>query len=624
MSNIVFDIESNGFLDTMDTIWCVAIKIDDKPTVCYGLRVLRNCVGTLEEAWDILRGNRIIGHNIIGFDIPAIKKITGIDLWETCEVFDTLIASKLKYPNILLIDSNNKRIPSNLRGKHGLKAWGYRVRSHKGTFGEAEDAWDALTEDMVTYCIQDVDLNKAVYEKVKDVPTKAIDLEQSFARIIQRQVAFGWYFDRDKAIDLHVELIEELEEAKAHLFSVFKPLPTWTPRNEAKEFKVNGENTKAWLHNQELGCMYDDDMNYGYYRDVTFNPNSGQHIVRWVEHLFGKQKWVRNEPTDSCPEGSPKTGAEDIMRLFEKYEWAKPLTHYFEVSKLLGMVAEGKNAWLKLVQEDGRIHGGVDTLGAITRRCTHSKPNVAQCPSNRAYKGHECRELFTVPKGKKLVGCDADGLELRTLSHYMARYDNGAYADAVDKGDKSNGTDIHTLNQQGAGLPTRDDAKTFIYAFLYGAGDGKIGEIVDGTAKEGKALKAKFLKRIPAIAQLGDAVKDVVKSRGSLNAIDGNKHYIRSPHSALNVLLQGCGALVMKYYNVAADRNFQKRGWIPGIHYEQVGSIHDECQWEVDEGIAEEFARMAETSFDDVTEELSFRIPIRGSADIGDSWAETH
>ncbi len=623
MSKLVFDIESNGFLDTMDTIWCIAIKEDDKPTECYGLRVLSNCVGTIEQGLERLKGNYLIGHNIISFDLPAIKKVYGLDLWETCEVFDTLIASKLKYPNLPLIDSNNKKMPPKLRGRHGLKAWGYRVKNNKGTFGEQEEAWDALTESMVDYCIQDVDLNYDVYKRLQGVPEAALSLEQDFARVIQRQIAHGWYFDLKKAQALHVELIEELETARDSLFNVFKPLPTWVPRNVPKEFKLNGENTVAWLNAMALGCVYNDDMEFGYYKDVEFNPNSGHHIVRWVEHLFGKQPWTRNAPTDACPEGTPKTGADEILRLFKDMPWAEPLTHYFEVNKLLAMLAEGDNAWLKLVKDDSRIHGGVDTLGAVTRRCTHSKPNVAQCPSNRAYKGHESRELFTVPRGKKLVGCDADGLELRTLSHYLANYDEGAYADAVDKGDKDNGTDIHTLNQKGAGLPTRDAAKTFIYAFLYGAGDGKIGEIVDGTAKEGKALKAKFFKQIPAIKQLVEAVKGAVERKGTLNAIDGNKHYIRSPHSALNVLLQGCGALVMKYYLVALDNNLQKEFKV-GIDYEFVGNIHDEVQIEVDEDKAERVAEICKNSFDDVTEILDFRIPIRGSADIGDSWADTH
>jgi DNA polymerase I-like protein with 3'-5' exonuclease and polymerase domains len=276
-----------------------------------------------------------------------------------------------------------------------------------------------------------------------------------------------------------------------------------------------------------------------------------------------------------------------------------------------------------MVRADGRIHGQVDTLGAVTRRCTHSKPNMAQVPSGKSFMGHECRSLFTVPKGKKLVGCDAEGLELRTLSHYMAIFDGGEYGRTVDEGDKDKGTDIHTVNQKGAGLPTRDDAKTFIYAFLYGAGDEKIGTIVGGSKKEGKKLKQKFFKQIPAIKKLVDAVKTKAEDSGYLLSLDGAKYHIRSSHSALNTLLQGAGALVMKYYLVILDDLLQE-SYTPGTHYEFVGNIHDEVQIECDEDIAQDIANIAVSAFDIVTAKLNFRVPLRGKAEIGDSWNDTH
>jgi DNA polymerase I-like protein with 3'-5' exonuclease and polymerase domains len=248
---------------------------------------------------------------------------------------------------------------------------------------------------------------------------------------------------------------------------------------------------------------------------------------------------------------------------------------------------------------------------------------MAQVPSSRAYKGHEARGLFTVPKGKKLVGCDADGLELRTLSHYMARFDGGSYGRTVDEGDKDKGTDIHTVNQKGAGLPTRDDAKTFIYAFLYGAGDAKIGSIVNGSAEEGRRLKEKFFRQIPAIKRLVDAVGEQYKKTKTLKALDGNPYHIRSAHSALNTLLQGAGALVMKYYLIALDEMLQK-SYTPGKEYEFVLNVHDEVQIECDENIAQDVATIAQDAFDVVTKLLNFRIPLRGSAAIGDNWSATH
>ena len=174
---------------------------------------------------------------------------------------------------------------------------------------------------------------------------------------------------------------------------------------------------------------------------------------------------------------------------------AADLLSFLLVQKRLGQLAEGQQAWLKL-QKNGVIHGRVNTNGAVTGRCTHSTPNVAQVPSVRADYGKECRELFTVRKGYKLVGCDASGLELRMLAHYMAFYDRGEYAKIVTEGD------VHTVNQKAAGLETRDQAKTMIYALLYGAGDHKMGEIIGGGAREGQQLKRKFFSSLPALARL--------------------------------------------------------------------------------------------------------------------------
>jgi len=646
----VFDIESNDLYHDITEIHCVSIKIENDPTEVYTSRPIAGSAGSLMEGWELLQEcDLIIGHNIINFDIPAIYKMTGIDLYKTCDVIDTLLISQLKYPNIIMTDSNRRNFPPKMKGKHGLKAWGYRLNMMKGDYGEQEDAWDRLTPAMVEYCRQDAEVTHRIYCRFKASglpPIEAIDIEQRFAKIIARQTYYGWLFDQKKAEELHLQLLGELDIAEGILFETFEPISTWFPKSYPKiDYKKNGEKSQVLLNQEAMGCHYNDDLEWGYFKDVAFNPGSGQHIVRWVEHLYGKQNWKRNDPTDSNPLGSPKTGADDILEQFGDKDWAKPLTNYFVVKKTIGQLAEGKNSWMNKVKDDGRIHGRVDTLGAVSRRCTHSNPNVAQVPSTHHNKdgdalyglegkfGVECRKLFTVPEGKKLIGCDADALELRTLSHYMARYDNGAYAEAVDKGDKSNGTDIHTLNQKGAGLPTRDDAKTFIYAFLYGAGDAKIGTIVGGSKKEGKALKSKFLTKIPAIKQLGDAVLEAVTKNGSLKALDANPFFIRSKHSALNTLLQGAGALVMKYWLVEADDTMIEMGYENSwtamhkadlIEYEWVGNIHDEGQLEADEEISRELADILEEAFPTITEQLGFRIPLKGTADIGDSWYDTH
>ena len=616
----IFDIESDGLLDTVTEVHCIGVKllIDAEPqdTVCYSSRPIKGSVGTLEECYELLKGcDVVVGHNIIGFDLPCIKYLSSEDIWAECKVYDTLLASKLAYPNMLIIDSNNKKL-GNLKGSHSLKSWGIRLGNHKDHY---ED-WSKLTEEMVEYCKQDVNVTYALYKRLlsKEIPDEAMWLEQEFAKIIQRQEAYGVLFDVPKAKALHVELIDDLEQSLIRLSEVFKPMKDWKPLPDHSEFNKNGSLNKNRLNQIAVGACYNDDMEWGKWETLEFNPNSGRHIVRWVDTLYGKQKWTLTD------KGFEKTGESELLVMFKDKEWAQPLVHYINVKKLLGQLAEGKNAWLRLVKSDNRIHGSVDTLGAVSRRCTHRNPNMAQVPSVRAFKGEECRSLFIAPKGKKIVGCDASGLELRTLSHYMARYDRGRYGKAVDEGDNSKGTDVHTLNQKSAGLPTRDDAKTFIYAFLYGAGVDKLGSITGGGAREGTILRKRFLTKLPALELLITSVQKAVKERGTLKGLDGNKFFIRSEHSALNTLLQGAGALVMKYYNIAVDENFQKQGWIWGEDYAQVLSVHDECQWEVNEELVERFKKIAEDSFNDVTSRLDFRIPLRGEAKSGDSWKETH
>lgn len=615
IKTIIYDIESNGLLAEASTIHCIGVKVNDEPTQVYTSRPIAGSSGSISDCLELLvSADVLVGHNVLKFDNAVIRKLYGIDLFTKCNYYDTLIASQLSYPNLLLIDSNNKSLTPKLRGSHSLRAWGERL----GNFKDHHEDWSQLTEEMVQYCRQDIEVTYTLYNKlVNRVPDEAMKLEQKFAYIIQRQEEHGVLFDVDKAQKLHIELIGELDEALTALHDVFKPIQEWIPCKKHNEFTKDGKPAVLHLRQLEKGCHYRDFEDWGYYETVTFNPKSGDHIVKWVELLYGKQKWALTE------KGSPKTSEDELLKLFKDKEWAKPLTHYLEVKKLLGQLAEGDNAWLKLVKPDQRLHGEVNTLGAVSRRCTHRNPNMAQVPSSRAFKGHECRELFTVPKGYKLVGCDADALELRTLSHYMARYDGGSYGRTVDSGDKSIGTDIHTVNQKAAGLPTRDDAKTFIYALCYGAGAEKLGTIIGGSAKEGNKIKSRFFKKIPALKGLTDGVSEAVKVNGHLKALDGNKYFIRSEHSALNTLLQGAGALVMKYYAIQVyDTLISDYVW--GKDFAFVLNIHDEIQIECREDIADVVADVCVKSFDRVTETLNFRVPLRGQASVGNNWADTH
>lgn len=587
---LVFDIETNGLLLDGDIIHCaVTYNLTDNTYTRYGPEDIDSFVAELSSAEDV------IGHNILGFDLPFIKKLYPDFTYNSA--IDTLLLSKLAYINLMSTDEGKVRtgrLPAKLTGSHSLKAWGYRLGELKGDFADETD-WKEFSPEMLDYCEQDVKVTARLYKvlKIQNVPDEALQIEQEVQKIITQQYINGWEFDVEAAEKLHVELLEDYEKAEAELHKVFTPkyLPKGKPKTPKKPFTRLGVTTVG--EHQPIVL-------------TEFNPASGNHIVWWVELLYGKQDWYRTE------KGNPKTGADELQEMFKDRPWATPLLHYLEVGKLLTQLATGPKAWLHNVR-NGRIHGDADILGAVTGRFTHREPNIAQVPSNDAFRGHECRALFKVPKGYKLVGCDASGLELRTLSHYLARYDGGKYGRTVLEGD------IHSANQEAAGLPTRNNAKTFIYAFLYGAGDAKIGSIVDGDSREGKRLKSAFLKRVDGLGNLVTAVKSAA-TKGFLKGLSGRKLYVRSPHSALNTLLQSAGAYVMKYYLVLLNNKLEAES----LDYKFVGNIHDEVQIQVREDHAERVAELAEATFADVTTKLNFRISLEGEAKIGNNWSETH
>lgn len=608
MTTAIFDIESNGLYEEATQLHCISIKVDDEDTKVYTSRPIEGSDGSLEEGLKILNSvDLVVGHNIINFDLPTMEKL-GYPVTTPCH--DTLLMSRLAYPNIAFQDANRKTIPPKMKGSHSLKAWGYRLRKLKGDFGGDIEQWEVLTPEMVTYCRQDSEVTYFLYKKLleRQIPEDAIWLEQEFARIISRQEKYGVYFDIKAAEQLHIDLISEVDKAEAELFKTFTPLQTWTPKPYPKvAHKQNGEKSQVLINQEKLGCHYNDNGEWGYYKEVHFNPSSRQHIARWLSEVYG---W---KPKDHTEKGTPIINEKVLESL--DFPEGKVLAHYFNVVKLKGQLADGKNAWMKMVGSGSRIRGRVNTLGAVSRRCTHSNPNMAQVPSPRSYMGKEARQLFSVPVGKKLVGCDLSGLELRVFAHYLARYDGGAYADVILNGD------IHTYNQKAAGLATRDMAKTFIYGVLYGAGDAKVGEIVGGTAEAGRKLKERFFKSVPAYKRLLDAVGTAYKQNGFLKALDGNPYHIRSAHSALNTLLQGAGALIAKQWVIEIDKELSKHY---AGRYEFILQVHDEVELEVDADIAEDVARICEASSLKAGEILKIRMPVHSEGKVGDTWYDVH
>jgi DNA polymerase I-like protein with 3'-5' exonuclease and polymerase domains len=408
------------------------------------------------------------------------------------------------------------------------------------------------------------------------------------------QEYLGFPFDEQAGWKLYGELSNRRTEIEAELQEVFLP---W---REETEFipKVN---------NKKLGYVKGEP--FIKVKETVFNPCSREHIARALRERYD---WKPDEFTET---GLAKVD-ETVLSALE-YPEAKLLSEYLMLQKRLGQLGEGKQAWLKLVKK-GRIHGRVNHMGTHTSRCTHSNPNTGQIPSTGATYGSACRSLFIAPDGYRIIGCDVSGLELRALAHYMALYDGGAYADEILTGD------IHTTNMEAAGLPSRATAKTFIYGFLYGGGDEKIGSIVGKDAKAGRRLKAQFLKKTPALAKLRDNVSKAAENRGYLKVLDGRKVPVRHKHASLNTLLQSTGAIICKRWLVEFHRKMQAEGFVLGEDYYQAAFVHDELQIIAKKSITERVGALCVEAIKDAGEAYNFRLRLDGEYNVGKNWAETH
>lgn len=601
MKSLLFDIETDGLLNSLSKIHCLVIY-DTETQQVFNCKNLKNNITdgeylSIEAGISMLQdADEISGHNIVKFDIPAIQKLFP-KFNPKGKVFDTLLMSKLVYPDIGEIDDKNirkGRFPKKLRGKYSLKAWGYRLGELKGEYCEQEDCWAEWSIDMQRYCEQDVMVTKALYNKLKtkNISEESIKLEHQFAQIIFNQEQRGVYFDKNKAVALAGHLIQEKTRLEGELRAAF-------PNEIIEETfipKVNNK-SRGYIKGQPFIKK----------TVVEFNPSSRQMIAK---RLIKKYNW---KPKKLSPTGIPVID-EDVIDGLD-FEEAPLLKEYFLVTKTLGQLADGKNAWLKLVSTDGAIHGQVDTIGAVTGRCTHNSPNLAQVPSAEGFMGKECRELFIARKGYKLVGTDASGLELRCLAHYM---NDEEYTHEILNGD------IHTKNQKAAGLPTRNNAKTFIYGFLYGAGDAKIGSITGKGAKEGKAIKTKFLSSLPKLKKLSEGVKHKIQTKGFLKGIDGRKLKVREAYKGLNVLLQSAGAIVMKKALCILVDDIKAKGWRINEDIAFVLNVHDEYQAEVKPELVEEYKIMAVEAIRKAGNYFGFRCPLDGEAKVGQSWYDTH
>ena len=590
MSNLVFDIEANG-LDPSEIFCIVAQDVDTMDVFTFDNT-------QLQEGYDMLASaTKLIGHNVIGYDIPVIKKLGGIDLFNK-KIVDTLVLSRLFKPT--------------REGNHGLEGWGYRLGFKKGDFGDQEDAWSAYTPEMLEYCKNDVLLNTKVYEALKvesrGFTPQSVKIEHAVAKIIDDQRTTGFLLDVQKVMGLMAMFETKLHDIEAEVQEEFRPVVTTqilTPK-----FTAVGHLAKTATDQHGKGTRLTDEEYERLSLDIDGKP-----IARKTETPFnlGSRKQIGEylirfgwEPKKLTPTGQPIVD-ESTLNKVKNIPQAALIAKYLMVQKRLAQT----KSWIKELNEDtGRVHGYVNPNGAVTSRMTHSHPNMAQIPSSTSPYGEECRSCWTVPTGYKLVGIDASGLELRMLAHYL---NDEGYTNEILNGD------IHTANQKLAGLESRNQAKTFIYALLYGAGDAKLGSVAGGGRAGGKGLRQRFFDNLPSFKTLTDRVQREAKS-GFIKALDGRRLTVRSEHAALNTLLQGAGAIVMKQALILLQHMIVQNG----LDAKFVANVHDEWQIEVREDQADAVGKLGVSCIIKAGEILNLNCPLGGDYKIGSNWSETH
>ena len=565
MGKLFLDIETTEIIkgELPSTIWCVVTICDKGNTVYYTPDNLH------QFKIDASNYSEFIGHNIIGFDAPVLKKVLGIDLFKLGKVTDTLILSRLFNPV--------------REGGHSLKAFGEKFGYHKIDF----DDFTKFSQEMLTYCIRDVKLLIQIHgllmRQGSNFSEQSIELEHKVAEIIEQQVSYGFTLDQEKAHILLARLQAKIDDTQTKVRETFLPL-------KIEETFIPKSNNKS----------------RGYVKGVPFIK------VKYQEFNLGSRQQIGNRlmrlgwtPTKKTDKGHVIVDEKVLSEITDIPE-AELINEFLLLQKRVAMI----ESWIEAVREDGRVHGQVITNGAITGRMSHKSPNMAQIPAVYSPYGTDCRELWVVPNGYKLVGVDASGLELRILSHYMNDAD---YINEVINGD------IHTTNQTLAGLETRDIAKKFIYAFIYGAGNKKLGLICGKPESYGKEIKDRFLKRLPSLARLRERV-EVATGKGYLKGLDKRKLIIRRKHSALNTLIQGGGAIAMKKALVLLEE-YIKQNSLTAI---PVANVHDEFQYQVQEEQADVFGTLAVKSIVDAGDLLGLRCALNGEYRVGNNWKETH
>jgi DNA polymerase I-like protein with 3'-5' exonuclease and polymerase domains len=705
---LVFDIETNGFLSRLDRIHTLCL-MDTETGQRWSFRHNTN-ENTIREGVELLReAPQIIGHNVLAFDVPALQKIHP-DFKPKGEVLDTMVLCRVAAPDIRSSDMQRWKkglLPGNLIGSHSLDAWGRRLGRHKGDYSaqmraKGLDPFAEWNEDMEAYCVNDVEVTALLYANVRQVELHpdCVALEHDIHELAGRMERNGFPFDLEAAKRLEGDLRSEYDALNKRIVSLAGMRFAPEGKKQVKPRFYDPEGVQADKERKGLFKKPDplvgEDLSRSWWGKVTvfkrdhlrdgvqftagapfcrakweeMNPGSRSQIV---DFLIDRYDWT---PTEFTETGAPSVAGPALEKLSEEIPVVKDIAEFYFYQKLLGQLAEGPQAWIKQYDPaTGCIHARTDTGGAVTGRCTHSSPNIAQVPAvltkkyapaedfirhpvfdqndGWAYEelpilegkkkpkefpklgrdgefGWECRSLFRVPEGWDEVGTDLSGIEFRCLAELTAPFDDGELIEVVLNGD------IHQFNMDKTGIPSRDIVKRVLYGLLYGAGDEKLGLTAKPTASPaearvlGASLRAQLMAGLPA---LHEAIKRVQRDarRGYLIGLDGRKIKVRSEHSALNTRLQSDAALIAKRWMILSDQMAKKEGAFHGWKngdtlgdFVIMAFIHDEQQVATAPDFSKLYAKIAVQAAAQAGLDFGFRCPVGAEAKIGKSWAECH
>lgn len=601
------DIEADGLYDTVTTVWCAtAANIGTGEE-----REFRDIGQFRQWVSETLQGGcYLIAHNGIGYDFPVLNRIVGTRI-PISRVLDTMLMSMVYSPS--------------LDGGHSLESWGHRLRFPKGEFND----WSKFSEEMMTYCMNDTRLLalifKSLVERMKAVgfTDTGLEIEHRSWELIRQQQKNGFAFNIKEAHQLYAKLrgIEDDIGRRVHEY--------WPPRLEVirtgkNAFKKDGTPSANYLRavEQYVNVSLRDGGLYDCYDYVYFNIGSPNQRVEKLIELGWK-----NRPDEVTETGQPtpfKKGklVPSLVQFVEESgkEEVRLIARWMEINARANMI----NTWIEAYNDDTTaIHGRLWL--ANTLRYRHSNPNTANIPAVRIGKDdevlygdagsytYESRNLWTVRNSDRvLVGVDAKGIQLRVLAHYL---NNPEFTEAVLSGDP------HSYNQKVGGFATRAISKTFIYAYLLGAGDAKVGQIIGGSTRDGREIKKRFTSNFPGLSHLLDDLERQVERTGRIRLCDGTPLIVKYPHTRLGYLLQGDESRLMKKAAILTAADVRKRK----LDVLKVGDIHDEWQNDVLRQHSEEFANeVCPAAFDLAGRSFDYRIRIECDSRIGDTWAKTH